>query len=140
MDRESGFFSWALAKRLSYPFSLHNHQIISYPFFLFVSIFPSLSIYRGLFHRIYDSDGDFLLIEAAHVLPNWVTPSNSENRVSQLSLILSPSPFHSTCFLHVGLDRVRLALLDPSLHFVPPFLPSTEERAPFDECGFGRRG
>ncbi|CED84976.1 MADS box transcription factor [Phaffia rhodozyma] len=41
---------------------------------------------------IYDSDGDFLLIEAAHVLPNWVTPSNSENRVwiSNGSLHLIP--------------------------------------------------
>ncbi|KAI0029146.1 SGT1 protein-domain-containing protein [Vararia minispora EC-137] len=40
---------------------------------------------------VYDADGDFLLIEAADVLPTWVTPSNSENRVwiykSQLQLI-----------------------------------------------------
>ena len=34
-----------------------------------------------LHHRIYDTDGDFLLIEAAQALPSWVTPSNSENRV-----------------------------------------------------------
>ena len=33
---------------------------------------------------VYDSDGDFLLIEAADSLPNWVTPSNSENRVRTL--------------------------------------------------------
>ncbi|KAJ7596676.1 SGT1 protein-domain-containing protein [Mycena floridula] len=30
---------------------------------------------------IFDSDGDFLLIEAAESLPSWVQPSNSENRV-----------------------------------------------------------
>ncbi|KAF8922270.1 SGT1 protein-domain-containing protein [Mucidula mucida] len=30
---------------------------------------------------VFDSDGDFLLIEAADALPSWVTPSNSENRV-----------------------------------------------------------
>ncbi|KAG1826246.1 SGT1-domain-containing protein [Suillus subaureus] len=30
---------------------------------------------------VIDSDGEFLLIEAAEVLPSWVKPSNSENRV-----------------------------------------------------------
>ncbi|EPQ60986.1 SGT1-domain-containing protein [Gloeophyllum trabeum ATCC 11539] len=30
---------------------------------------------------VFDSDGEFLLIEAAEVLPSWVTPTNSENRV-----------------------------------------------------------
>ncbi|KAL5495628.1 hypothetical protein ACEPAI_1091 [Sanghuangporus weigelae] len=30
---------------------------------------------------VYDSDGEFLLIEAAEYLPSWVTPSNSENRI-----------------------------------------------------------
>ncbi|RXW14539.1 hypothetical protein EST38_g11315 [Candolleomyces aberdarensis] len=40
---------------------------------------------------VYDSDGEFLLIEAAEGLPSWVQPSNSENRVwihsSRLHLI-----------------------------------------------------
>ncbi|KAG8932821.1 hypothetical protein FRC02_000505 [Tulasnella sp. 418] len=40
---------------------------------------------------VYDSDGEFLLIEAAEHLPNWVTPTNSENRIwihrSQLHII-----------------------------------------------------
>ncbi|THH02483.1 hypothetical protein EW026_g363 [Hermanssonia centrifuga] len=31
--------------------------------------------------RVFDSDGEFLLIEAADHLPAWVTPSNAENRV-----------------------------------------------------------
>ncbi|KAF8971494.1 SGT1 protein-domain-containing protein [Flammula alnicola] len=30
---------------------------------------------------VYDSDGEFLLIEAAEALPLWVKPTNSENRV-----------------------------------------------------------
>lgn len=30
---------------------------------------------------IEDDDGEFLLIEAADVLPNWVTPQNAANRV-----------------------------------------------------------
>ncbi|KAF7339943.1 Protein ecdysoneless [Mycena venus] len=40
---------------------------------------------------IFDSDGEFLLIEAADALPTWITPTNSENRVwiygSQLHLL-----------------------------------------------------
>ncbi|KAI0728590.1 SGT1 protein-domain-containing protein [Fomitopsis betulina] len=30
---------------------------------------------------VFDSDGEFLLIEAAEALPSWVTPTNAENRV-----------------------------------------------------------
>ncbi|KIJ45573.1 hypothetical protein M422DRAFT_166272 [Sphaerobolus stellatus SS14] len=30
---------------------------------------------------VYDSDGEFLLIEAAEYLPEWITPENSDNRV-----------------------------------------------------------
>ncbi|KAF8213416.1 SGT1 protein-domain-containing protein [Mycena galopus ATCC 62051] len=40
---------------------------------------------------VFDSDGEFLLIEAADALPPWITPTNSENRVwiygSQLHII-----------------------------------------------------
>ena len=32
-------------------------------------------------NSVFDSDGEFLLIEAAEVLPLWVQPKNSENRV-----------------------------------------------------------
>lgn len=32
---------------------------------------------------IEDDDGEFLLIEAADVLPNWVTPQNAQNRVRE---------------------------------------------------------
>lgn len=32
--------------------------------------------------QIEDDDGEFLLIEAADSLPNWVTPQNAANRVS----------------------------------------------------------
>ncbi|KAF5374874.1 hypothetical protein D9758_000058 [Tetrapyrgos nigripes] len=31
--------------------------------------------------HVFDSDGEFLLIEAADALPSWVKPSNSDNRV-----------------------------------------------------------
>lgn len=32
--------------------------------------------------EIHDSDGQFLLIEAAEVLPGWLNPDNADNRVS----------------------------------------------------------
>ena len=32
-------------------------------------------------HSVFDSDGEFLLIEAAEALPSWVTPTNAKNRV-----------------------------------------------------------
>jgi len=40
-------------------------------------------------HSVYDSDGQFLLIEAAEALPSWVKPANSENRVRPFPYIVS---------------------------------------------------
>ncbi|KAG1659524.1 Protein ecdysoneless [Nymphon striatum] len=37
--------------------------------------FPDLVV------KVWDSDGDFLLIEAAEVLPKWLDPDTSENRI-----------------------------------------------------------
>ncbi|KAG9250153.1 SGT1 domain-containing protein [Emericellopsis atlantica] len=34
-----------------------------------------------LWVRIYDTDGEFLLVEAANVLPKWLSPENDQNRV-----------------------------------------------------------
>ncbi|OHW99335.1 regulatory factor sgt1 [Colletotrichum incanum] len=31
--------------------------------------------------RVFDADGEFLLIEAANVLPKWLSPENDQNRV-----------------------------------------------------------
>lgn len=36
--------------------------------------------------RVIDSDGEFLLVEAADVLPKWINPEVMENRVSILVL------------------------------------------------------
>ena len=36
--------------------------------------------------RIYDDDGEFILIEAADVLPADLDPENSSNRVGSLSV------------------------------------------------------
>lgn len=37
--------------------------------------------FKDAWIRIYDTDGEFLLIEAANALPNWLNPEISENRV-----------------------------------------------------------
>jgi hypothetical protein len=48
-------------------------------------------VLESLQDRIRDTDGEFLLIEAANSLPSWVTPENSTNRLwlqgGQLHLI-----------------------------------------------------
>ncbi|EUC40648.1 hypothetical protein COCMIDRAFT_108246 [Bipolaris oryzae ATCC 44560] len=37
--------------------------------------------FKDAWIRIYDSDGEFLLIEAANALPEWLTPEVADNRV-----------------------------------------------------------
>lgn len=38
--------------------------------------------FKDLYIKIGDSDGEFLLIEAAGTLPEWLEPDVAENRVS----------------------------------------------------------
>ncbi|KAL1867841.1 hypothetical protein VTK73DRAFT_3922 [Phialemonium thermophilum] len=38
-------------------------------------------LYEDLWIRVFDSDGEFLLIEAANVLPKWLSPEIDSNRV-----------------------------------------------------------
>ncbi|XP_030498565.2 protein ecdysoneless homolog isoform X1 [Cannabis sativa] len=64
--------------------------------------FPDLSI------RVWDTDGEFLLIEAAFHLPRWLNPDNSLNRV-----------FVRRGDLHiVPKDRLPSPTLDDSLKFI----------------------
>lgn len=37
--------------------------------------------FKDAWIRVYDTDGEFLLIEAANALPNWLNPEVAENRV-----------------------------------------------------------
>jgi hypothetical protein len=43
---------------------------------------------------IRDTDGEFLLIEAANELPNWVSPENAENRLWLYAGHLHLLPLH----------------------------------------------
>lgn len=48
-------------------------------------IFHLTTIYTHLIARIIDADGEFMLIEAAEVLPKWANPDTCINRVSYFS-------------------------------------------------------
>lgn len=44
-------------------------------------VFDITKQFPGVVGRIADSDGEFLLIESAEALPDWVTPEDSDRRV-----------------------------------------------------------
>lgn len=54
-------------------------------------ITASLRFMDCLFYicRVIDSDGEFLLIEAADYLPDWANPETCEQRVGTFSTLLS---------------------------------------------------
>ena len=37
--------------------------------------------FADLWIKTVDTDGEFLLVEAANVLPSWLNPENADNRV-----------------------------------------------------------
>ena len=52
------------------------------------------------FTSVFDSDGEFLLIEAAEELPSWVTPTNAENRARSWQF----HPYGLLTRVSIGLD------------------------------------
>lgn len=56
---------------------------------LVVYILRELSKQRlDLWIKTVDTDGEFLLIEAANTLPRWLNPEIADNRVSSMELQL----------------------------------------------------
>ncbi|KAK1774036.1 SGT1 protein-domain-containing protein [Copromyces sp. CBS 386.78] len=98
---------------------------------LIVYFLRALSLsFPNLWIRIFDSDGEFLLIEAAKVLPKWLSPEMDANRVwinsGQLRIIplLSSSPAstskaHQQISLHEALSVIRTT---PTLLTHSPFI------------------
>lgn len=84
--------------RLTPPGLSYLHGVTSYgdnveDEWLIVYLLRELSIsFPQLWVRVFDTDGEFLLIEAAKVLPNWLSPENDTNRVwiHQGKLLLIP--------------------------------------------------
>ena len=66
---------WLLRGRTNYGDSVADEWLIVY-------FLRELSReFKDAWIRIYDSDGEFLLIEAANALPKWLNPEVAENRV-----------------------------------------------------------
>ncbi|XP_065875072.1 protein ecdysoneless homolog [Euphorbia lathyris] len=61
--------------KLRFGDNIEDEWFVVFLLFLISRQFPSLSI------RVWDNDGEFLLIEAAFHLPRWIDPENSANRV-----------------------------------------------------------
>jgi SGT1 protein len=62
-----------LLKQISAKWDVAVRYVLSLLIGELIAVQPSRSV--------SDSDGEFLLIEAAEALPAWLTPTNSENRV-----------------------------------------------------------
>ncbi|GJC77780.1 protein ecdysoneless [Colletotrichum liriopes] len=67
--------------------------------------------------RVFDADGEFLLIEAANVLPKWLSPENDQNRVwihnGCLRIVPQPSGESSNSKLLTLSDAVGIIRNDP---------------------------
>ncbi|KAI8995380.1 SGT1-domain-containing protein [Trametes punicea] len=75
---------------------------------------------------VWDSDGEFLLIEAADELPSWVTPSNAENRVW-----IHNSRLHLIPLSHISAPSTR----NRRRRYLPHH--SAEDEEQLDENGIG---
>lgn len=70
--------------------SMHLHGVTNYgdsveDEWLIVYILRELSNrYTNLWIKVADTDGEFLLIEAANALPRWLNPEIADNRVSTI--------------------------------------------------------
>ncbi|GME25832.1 SGT1 domain-containing protein [Neofusicoccum parvum] len=73
LKREDG--TWLLRGNTNYGDSVADEWLIVY-------ILRELSKqFTDAWIRVYDTDGEFLLIEAANALPKWLNPEVAENRV-----------------------------------------------------------
>ncbi|XP_010249441.1 PREDICTED: protein ecdysoneless homolog [Nelumbo nucifera] len=61
--------------KVRYGDNLEDEWFVVFLLFEITRRFPSVSV------RVWDTDGEFLLIEAAYSLPRWIKPENSSNRV-----------------------------------------------------------
>lgn len=66
----------------NYGDSVEDEWLVVYILKELSSRFPTLWI------KVVDSDGEFLLIEAANALPRWLNPEIADNRVSIFVQIL----------------------------------------------------
>ncbi|KAH7688174.1 Ecd family protein [Dioscorea alata] len=95
--------------KLRYGDNLEDEWFAVFLLFAISREIPSVSI------RVWDSDGEFLLIEAAYHLPRWLNPDSSPNRVfirSGLLHIIPKSFSPSTPSLSAALSALRSSDVD----------------------------
>ncbi len=80
LSREDSKVQSFLRGRTNYGDAVEDEWLIVYILRELSKTFPQLWI------RIVDTDGQFLLIEAANALPRWLNPENADFRVSNASL------------------------------------------------------
>jgi hypothetical protein len=73
LEREDG--TWLLRGRTNYGDSVSDEWLIVFLLRELSKKFPDS------WTRVYDSDGEFLLIEAANALPKWLNPEIADSRV-----------------------------------------------------------
>ncbi|KAG5971979.1 hypothetical protein E4U55_000981 [Claviceps digitariae] len=107
--------------------AVEDEWLIVYMLRELTKLFPCLWV------RVVDTDGEFLLIEAANTLPNWIDPEIDENRVwlHDAKLYIIPIQIdHGQNLANVGNISLRHAVdylrqkPNALLHF-----PSTEQEA-----------
>lgn len=59
----------------------YQELIIRYMFIDFLGFYMNIRSLQ-FYYSVTDSDGEFLLIEAAECLPNWANPDNCDQRVA----------------------------------------------------------
>ncbi|OCL01229.1 SGT1 family protein Sgt1 [Glonium stellatum] len=84
--------TWLLRGRTNYGDSVADEWLIVYLLRELSKKFPEAWV------RVYDTDGEFLLIEAANALPKWLNPEVAENRVwiNNFKLFIIPITASST--------------------------------------------
>ncbi|KAF2665173.1 SGT1-domain-containing protein [Microthyrium microscopicum] len=75
LDLELEISTWSLRGSTNYGDSVADEWLIVY-------LLRELSLKNpDIWVRVYDTDGEFLLIEAAMMLPKWISPEITQNRV-----------------------------------------------------------
>ncbi len=88
MQRQTPFSSRLMSEGLSFLQGRTNFGDSVEDEWLIVYLLRELSKqFPHIMLRIVDSDGEFLLVEAADALPTWLNPEVAENRVSIAVLV-----------------------------------------------------
>ncbi|KAJ9647345.1 hypothetical protein H2199_002334 [Coniosporium tulheliwenetii] len=116
--REDG--TWLLRGRTDYGDSVADEWLIVY-------LLRELSKqFADAWMRVYDTDGEFLLIEAANVLPKWLNPEIAENRVWLHTGQLLVIPLQSTAAADRPFNQINpLPLIEEEAFYRLRNYPST---------------